>query len=159
MQTLYCFFLFISLALCQQTNKPPFKIAITAEHSTVAAGSDVVIDVSLTNNSDHDVYEGVMYMDRTALDSTFLFEVHDEYGKLVAKRTYPHPELATGSVKFRTIRVGETYTQAQRVSAQYDMRQPGKYTIQVSRRISDNPGNDIKSNIVTITVSPDGKVP
>jgi hypothetical protein len=157
-QVFYCFFLLVNLALCQQSNNPPFKIAITAESPTVVAGSDVSIKVSLTNTSDKDVYEGAMYKIGN-LDSTFRFEVRDEHGKLVPKRTYPHPELATGSVKFRTIARGETYTQDQLVSALYDMRKPGKYTIQVSRRISDNPKDDIKSNIITITVTPNGKVP
>ena len=88
-----------------------------------------------------------MYKDGIGLDSTFRFEVRDEHGNLVPKRTYPYEELRTGKVIFRTIRTGETLTQNQTVSAQYDMRKPGKYTIQVSR-------DDIKSNIVTVTVTP-----
>ena len=158
MQVFYCLLLFVSLALCQQSNNPPFKIAITAESPTVVAGNDVSIKVSLTNTSDHDVYEGAMYR-LGNLDTSFQFEVRDEHGKMVPKRVYPHPELATGSVRFRTISRGETYTQDQLVSALYDMRKPGKYTIQVFRRDSDNPKNDIKSNIVTVMVTPNGKVP
>jgi len=137
----------------------PFKIAITAENPTIAAGGDVSIKVSLTNTSNLAVYEGVMYMNGIELDSTFRFEVRDEHGKLVPKRTYPHEELRTGKVIFRTISAGQTLTQEQRVSALYDMRKPGKYTIQVSRGVSDNPKDDIKSNIVTVTVAPNGDVP
>ncbi len=59
-------------------------------------------------------------------------------------------------MRFRTILAGETITQPQPVSALYDMRKPGKYTIQVWRR---NPEYDIKSNIVTITVTPKDKEP
>ena len=157
MQVFYCLLLFVSLALCQQSNNPPFKIAITTDSPTVVAGSDVWIKVSLTNTSDHDVDEGVMYITEINLDTTFRFEVRDEHGKLVPKRTYPHPELGySGSVIFRTISRGETLTQDQRVSALYDMRKPGKYTIQVWRR---NPEYDIKSNVVTVMVTPNGKVP
>jgi hypothetical protein len=155
MHVFYCFYLIVSLALCQQAKNPPYKIAITAESPTVVAGSDVSIKVSLTNTSDQDVYEGAMYKIGD-LDSTFRFEVRDEHGKLVPKRTYPHPELMAGSVRFRTISREETYTQDQLVSALYDMRKPGKYTIQVWRR---DPEYDIKSNVVTITVTPDGKAP
>ena len=156
MHILYCFCLIVSLALCQQSNNPPFKIAITAENSTVVAGTDVSIKVSLTNTSDHDVYGGIMY-ERGNLASIFRFEVRDEHGKLVPKRTYPHPELGfPGSVEFSNISRGETWTQNQEVSALYDMRKPGKYTIQVWKR---DPDYDIKSNIVTITVTPNGKVP
>jgi uncharacterized protein (DUF305 family) len=136
----------------------PFKIAITAENSTVVAESDVWIKVSLTNTSNQDAPEGVMYI-LGNIDSSFQFEVRDNQGKLVPKRTYPHPELAPGSVRFRTISRGETYTQNQLVSALYDMRKPGKYTIRVFRRINYNPEDDIKSNIVTVTVTPNGNVP
>jgi hypothetical protein len=151
MKAFYCLLLFVGLALGQQPGKPPFKIAITIEDSTFVAGNDVWINVSLTNTSDHEVYEGVMYMEGIDLDTTLRFEVRDEHGNLVPKITSAHPELAPGSVRFRTIRVGETITQQQRVSGQYDMRQPRKYTIQVSRGVSDNPKDDIKSNIVTVT--------
>jgi hypothetical protein len=156
MHVIYCLLLFVNLALCHQANNPPFKIAIAAENSTVVAGADVSVKVSLTNMSDQDVYEGAAYLDGIGLDSTFRFEVRDKHGKLVPKRTYPHEELRTGRIRFRTISVGETYTQAQQVSAFYDLREPGKYTIQVWRR---NPDYDIKSNIVTITVIPSGKDP
>jgi hypothetical protein len=151
---LYSFFLFVSLAFCQQPNPAPFKIAITTDSPTVVAESDVSIKVSLTNTSNGEVNEGVMYMDGINLDSTFRFEVRDEQGKQVPKRVYPHEELRTGKVTFRTIRAGETLTQPQPVSALYDMRKPGKYTIQVWRR---NPEYDIKSNIVTVTVTPKDK--
>ncbi|HEY8186313.1 MAG TPA: hypothetical protein VIF64_09605 [Pyrinomonadaceae bacterium] len=159
MTPFYCFFLLVSLAFGQQPSQAPFKIAIAAENRTIVAGAEVSINVSLTNTSNQDINEGVMYKDATGLDSTFRFEVRDEHGKMVPKRTYPHPELATGSVKFRTISAGQTLTQSQPVSALYDMRKPGKYTIQVSRRVSDNPRDDIKSNIVTVTVTPNGKDP
>jgi hypothetical protein len=156
MTALYCFFLIVSFALGQQPNNPPFKIAVAAESPIVGAGSDVSIKVTLTNISDHDVNEGVAYMSGIDLDSTFRFEVRDNHEKLVPKRIYPHPELATGSVRFRTIARGETYTQDQLVSALYDMRKTGKYTIQVWRR---DPKYDIKSNIVTVTVTPKDKDP
>jgi len=157
MQLFYCFFLVVSFALCQQSNNPPFKIAITAEDSTIVAGADVLIKVSLTNTSNQDVHEGVMYKDGIGLDSTFRFKVRDEHGKLVPKRTYPNEELRAGRVSFRTIMAGHTHTQSQPVSVLYDMRKPGKYTIQVSR-FSDK-HEEMKSNIVTVTVTANGKDP
>ncbi len=144
------------MLFAKQSNNPPFKIAITTESPTVVAESDVSIKVSLTNTSNQDVNEGVMYKDGINLDSTLRSDVRNEHGKLVPKRTYPHEELRTGSVIFRTIRAGQTLTQEQRVSSLYDMRKPGKYTIQVWKR---NPDYDIKSNIVTVTVTPNGKDP
>jgi hypothetical protein len=62
----------------------------------------------------------------------------------------------TGSVIFRTLRAAQTFTQPQLVSSLCDIRAPGKYTIQVWRQ---DPNFDIKSNIVTLTVTPKGKDP
>src|SRR6266571_2296532 len=107
----------------------PVALTITAENPTIVGGADVTIKVSLTNTSGQDVPEGVMYKDGIGLDSTFRFEVRDEHGNLVPKRTYPYEELRTGKVIFRTISAGETLTQNQTVSALYDMRKSGKYTI------------------------------
>ena len=156
MNVFYCFCLSVGLALCQQSNNRPFKIAITAESPTVIAGSNVWIKVSLTNTSNQDLDDSGSWITGMPLDPNFRFEVRDEHGKLVPKRTYPHPELETGSVRFGAIPPGETITEDQEVSALYDMRKPGKYTIQVWRR---DPKYDIKSNIITITVTPNGKVP
>jgi len=137
----------------------PVKIGITPESSTVVAGADVVIKLSLTNISHQPLYEGVMYMDGIYLDTSFRFDVRDGSGNLVSKRIYPYEELRTGKVIFRTIYAGETLTQDQRVSARYDMRKPGKYTIQVYRQLLYDPNDVIKSNIVTVTVTLNGDVP
>ena len=130
----------------------PVALVIAAPDSPTVAGADVSIKVSLTNTSGQDVPEGVMYQDGIGLDSTFRFEVRDEHGNLVPKRIYPYEELRTGKVIFRTIAAGQTLTQIQTVSAQYEMRKPGNYTIQVSRE-------DVKSNIITVTVTPSSKEP
>ena len=157
MQVFYCFLLLINLTLCQQSNNPPFKIAITAGSPTIVAESDVWIKVSLTNNTNHDLDDSGGYVSGIDLDPNLRFEVRDERGKLVPKRTYPRPELRPGYPVNRTIAPGQTFTLEQRVGALYDMRKPGKYSIQVSRSVSDNPKDDIKSNIVTVTVTAKGK--
>ena len=156
MAAFYCFVLFISLGFWQGPNTAPFKIAISTDKTTVVSGEDVVVDVSLTNTTNKDVEEGVMYKQGISLDSTFRFEVRDDRGKLVPKRTYPHEELRPGNIHFRTIGAGQTLIQPQLVSALYDMRKPGKYTVQVWRRNSDY---EIKSNIVTVTVTAKDKDP
>jgi hypothetical protein len=141
--------LFAILGFGQQPTAP-FKIDISVQSSAVTTGDDVTIDVSLTNTSNQIVSEGPMYESGIELDSTLRFEILDEHGKPVPKRHYPNEELRGGSVRFRDIKPGETITQPQRVSALYDMRKPGKYTIQVWKRNRDY---DIKSNILTVTVT------
>jgi hypothetical protein len=41
------------------------------------------------------------------------------------------------------------------ISRLYDLSQPGDYTIQLSRAVSDDPKNGVvKSNVITVTVTP-----
>jgi hypothetical protein len=154
MHTFYCLLLLISFGFRQQPNPAPFKISIETEKSTVVTGADVLVDVSLTNTSSQNVEEGVIYRTGIGLDTSFRFEVRDQHGKLVPKRVDPDEQFRTGSIRFRTIPAGRTLTQPQPVSTLYDMRKPGKYTVQVWR---PDPVYDIKSNIVTITVTPKEK--
>jgi hypothetical protein len=46
-QVFYCFLLFVNLTLCQQSNNPPFKIAITAESLTGAPVHTLTLDGGL----------------------------------------------------------------------------------------------------------------
>ena len=150
MSIFYCILLVISFGFQQQESQAPFKISIATEKSTVVAGADVLVNVSMTNTSNQNVEETVMYQDGIGLDSTFRFEVRDEHGKLVPKRVYPNEEYRTGSFRVHTIPAGRTLTQPQPVSALFDMRKPGKYTVQVWR---PDPNYEIKSNTITITVT------
>ncbi len=154
MRTFHSLLLSIALTLSQQPNKPPFRIAITAESPSIVAGADVWIKVSITNTSNQDLDDSGGFSDTTRLDPNLQFDVRDESGKLVPKRTYAHPELDTGMPINRSISPGQTLTQEQRVSALYDMRRPGKYVIQVSREIPKRlRGGTIKSNTITVSVT------
>jgi hypothetical protein len=160
MSLIYCFFMAMSLALSQQPKQPPLKIAIISGNSTVVSGTDVWIKVSETNTSNQDLDDSGRWTEGMTLDPHFQYEVRDDHGKMVPIIKQPHPELGSlFSVRFRTIAPGQTLTQEQELTERYDMRKPGKYTIQVSRRISNNPKDDIKSNIVTVTVTPKDKDP
>lgn len=149
MKLLACCMLFAGLALGQESKLPSFRITLAAEHSIVAAGTDILVKVSLTNISGRDINNSRAFMANTG-DSTLRFEVWDRSGRLAPKRTYPHPELETGSVVFDTIVSGETVVEDENVNRIYDMTKPGKYTVQVSR--SDPQYGPIKSNTITITV-------
>jgi hypothetical protein len=138
-----------------QVVQKPFSINISGETPVVRAGSDVYINVHLTNTSNHDLDDSGSIDDMIGLDPNLLFAVRDTRGRLVPKRVYKHPELASGSPVNRTVRPGESISEEQRVSGLYDMSRPGQYVIQVSRRVSDNPKDGVlKSNTITVTVTP-----
>jgi hypothetical protein len=138
-----------------QAVQKPFSISISAETPVVKAGSDVYINVHLTNTTNHNLDDSGSIDNRIGLDPNLLFAVRDTGGKLVPKRVYKHPELTTGTPVNRTVRPGESISLEQCVSRLYDMSRPGEYVIQVSRRLSDNPKDGLlKSNTTTVTVTP-----
>ena len=136
--------------------KAPFAIVITVETPTVKAGTGVSIKVRLTNTSSQPLDASGCYCGPSGLDSTFTWEVRDSSGHLIAKRVYPHPELATGSpILDRIIQPGGDISGDQDISRLYDMTKPGKYVIQASRELPKEMGGGfVKSNAVSVTVTP-----
>jgi hypothetical protein len=135
--------------------KQPFTIAISSKSPTVKAGSSVWVVVQLTNTSDQGLNASAAFSDLTGVDPNFVFDVRDSRGHLAPKRMHDHPELAGGHVVFRTLPPRGSLTDPADIGRLYDLSQPGKYVIQVSRRASDNPKDGvIKSNKITVTVTP-----
>jgi hypothetical protein len=66
---------------------------------------------------------------------------------------YEHPEITSGHAVFRTVKPGESVIDSEAIGRLFDMTKPGKYVIQVSRRIADG-GNErvVKSNKIILTV-------
>jgi hypothetical protein len=134
--------------------KAPVAITIAAESPIVKAGAGVSIRARLLNNSKRPLDASGCYCGPSGLDSAFVWEVRDTNGHLVAKRVYPHPELATGSLILdRIIPPGGEISGDHDVARLYDMKKPGKYVIQAGREIpKDLGGGTIKSNTVTVTI-------
>lgn len=158
MKTRFALLLLTTSAVFAQVHsrgtKQPFTICISMDNPVVTVGSDVDMRVELTNTSKWDLSAGGILNRDTGIDSQFRFEVHDEQGKLVPIKAYPHPELAGGNAVVRTLKPNERFVETQGMGRLYDLTKPGKYTIQVWRQISNNPKNGaIKSNIITITVT------
>lgn len=136
--------------------KEPFTIAIKVETSIVKAGSAVVANGRVTNTSNRPIDASGCYCGPSGLDSYLAWEVRDVEGHLVAKKIYPHPELATSSaILDRIIKPGESLSGSQDISRLYDMSRPGKYVIQASRPTSDaKDALIIKSNKASVTIIP-----
>ncbi|MGB7727367.1 MAG: hypothetical protein WBL50_05005 [Candidatus Acidiferrum sp.] len=145
------------LVLGQNKNlKEPFTIAIKVETPSVKVESAVVVNGRLTNTSNRPIDASGRYCGPSGLDSYLTWDVRNLEGQSVAKKIYPHPELATGSaILDRIIKPGESLAGDQDISRLYDMSRPGEYVIQASRPTSDaKDAQVIKSNKVSVTVIP-----
>ena len=92
--------------------------------------------------------------DLIGVDPNYTYDVRDSSGRLVPRRAYKHPEFATGHAVLRTIRPGESVADTEPIGRLLDLSKPGKYVIQVSRRVSKNEKDgDVRSNKITLGVS------
>ena len=137
-----------------QSAKQPFVIAIAAESQAVNVGSEVAVTVRLKNTSNHELDFSANISDLTGVDPNYTFEVWDGEGRPVSRRVYAHPELATGHAVFRTVKPGDSIVDTEPVSRLLDVRKPGKYVIQVSRHTGEADESVVKSNKITVAVTP-----
>ena len=112
--------------------------------------------MSLTNTSGSDIDASANISDLTGLDPNFLFDVRDAAGNPVPKRPYEHPELAIGHALLnRIVKPGKTLEETAELCRLYDMRRPGDYDVQASRRASETKSDGVvKSNRIRITITP-----
>jgi hypothetical protein len=147
-----------------QTPHQPFSITVSTAKAEVRSGDPVYLNVVMTNTSDHDV-DCTIYASN-ALDRNYRYYILDEDGQPAPKIRRRYPEIGeTFSLRPCILKPGETsLPSGGMISILYDLRRPGKYTIQASRPIwgddqRPEPSGavqsdqvDVKSNIITITV-------
>jgi hypothetical protein len=162
---LLCVFCMAWVFASAQTAESPFIVTISAEAPAanigpesyaVKTGSDVFINVRLTNASKRNLRIGDDTDSRTGVDFCNRYEIRDSSGNFARKRTIQHPEIASTGHGWpaRIIKPTENLTVASdRISGLYDLAKPGKYTIQVVRDASGNPKEgEVQSNVITLTV-------
>lgn len=138
-----------------QNDLEPFSIQINTSKQTVKAGSAVSIQILMTNTGSHEV--DCTSTPKDDLDRAYQYDVRDSSGQTVAAVERNVPEESNGGWgRPRSIKPGETCEAfGEFISNSYDLSKPGTYSIQVSRRISSDPKDGVvKSNIITITVTP-----
>lgn len=135
----------------KQPVKPPFTLTLSAE-PTASLDSGVWVKLSWTNTSDQALDASANILDATNVDPNFLFELLDKVGRPVPKKVYTFPQTS-GHAEFGTLKAGESITRNVNLVRLFDIKQAGKYTLQVSRRVPETlGGGTIKSNTVTITI-------
>jgi hypothetical protein len=133
-----------------------FSVTISTPEASVRAGSDVKLNVVLTNNTGKDLHSGYGGPGRNG--PVFDLDIRDSKNKAVPETPFGlttqgknlHP--FSGSAFSATSHPGETIKEELNLSKEYDLSKPGKYTVQVRER---HPVfQAVKSNIITITVNP-----
>ena len=104
-------------------------------------GDQIHLDIIMTNHSDHDIdCSGVA---SNGLDRSYDYKVEDPSGKVVLKTPLPHPEIGeTFSPWPCIIKPGASAHAAGGLISQiYSFKEPGRYTVVVSRHIGGSSQN------------------
>lgn len=152
----------LSISGFAQAAKAPLKkathsIRLSAKQETVKLGEPAVVDIVYTNTSDHDI--AVPYDQRqlgslkvTNADGSRTPRMRPNSDTNESNRMAgPNDELVLTSGPVKFLMPGESHTVSVDVHQQFDLRNPGKYSISLS---SEEPGGQAsaKSNELTIAV-------
>jgi hypothetical protein len=134
-----------------------WAISIATAQTTVKVGSDVFIQISLTNRSGRTIH--VFWLNDTAKYDEYKIVVLDEAGKMpprtpVGRIYVDHdPDIVVGEahvIPNRDVKDGEVLKENLDISKLFVL-QPGKYTVQLER---GEGATAAKSNTITLTVIP-----
>jgi hypothetical protein len=119
----------------------------------VIAGSPVCILIDLRNNSDRVVSS--MSIDYPPY---YILDVRDEEGYPASETKFTRElrdpnHRGFGSGILNQYKPGDSWKEELTITLYYEMSRPGKYTIQVERKLPEELGvGTVKSNTITITV-------
>jgi uncharacterized protein (DUF58 family) len=134
----------------------PFSLTIRLLQNVAKVGSEIRVQVVLTNTSDHEI--GIL---KSAPEADYIVEVRDTRGKMAPDTDFRRKQKDPASVKVSTasplytLKPGESLRDEIQVERLYEMSAPGKYSIQVSRTVPEEMGSGIvKSNMANVTITP-----
>jgi hypothetical protein len=149
----------LNIVLTAQMNSytPKFTLSISTEHSEVACGADIDIEILITNISETPIT--VAYGHHGGMPNGYQYDIRDERDVVVPKIVHQDPLYPTelpgasiiGGIE---IQPGKSIAQRASISEIYNFDHSGKYTIKVSRVLPGMPA--VYSNTLTITVLPAG---
>jgi hypothetical protein len=127
----------------------PFTLDLSANRAPYKAGAKVYVGVVQTNTSDHIVDCSTWSVGSS--DLTFDYSIVDETGASLKQRV--DAKTAPGSFSVCQLDAGKSQDGEYLLSWLYDLSRPGKYTVQVSRRVSNNPLDGVvKSNTIVLEI-------
>jgi len=143
----------------ESAQETPFSLTIGTPQQVVKAGSEVRVDVVLKNTSDHEIT--LLRSPGTGRgELEFESDVLSEKGNPASQTKYGHGLKKSGldavegsRIMFR-LQPGETYEDSMSLNKLYDLSKPGKYRIELHKRVPDHLGQGVvKSNALVITVT------
>lgn len=149
-----------------RTEKAATSISISAFHDPVKAGSPVSVIVTLTNNSKQDVEFGRLLSGADSkvevLDSNGNSPPDTRFGYIhnghVAQSDLDPSRVSVDDLKDSgvgvMVKAGQSTTWGIVVTRFYVMSLPGKYSIYIERADPADPKTTLKSNTITVTVTP-----
>lgn len=135
-------------------NADPFSVVIAAEWPSEKVGSDLTVVATITNTSTKRI---------TIIDTRpfcdYTVDVRDDAGdvpptdKWRQKINCEGVEIS-GRRIIRELKPNESYSDPLILKQWYEMNHPGKYQVQIGRKIPDQLGKGwVKSNMITLTVT------
>ena len=162
---LFCGWLFspilflVDNAQAQQPPSPTFSITLHAAQATVRVGAPVRMTITLTNTSKSVI---VVAQDKSRKgDFTYAVAVRDaerkeapwtDYHRALKGESTATPMVVVSGVMPQSLESGQSMVDRLEINDLYDLRIPGKYTIQVERADSASKSL-VKSNLVTLTIT------
>lgn len=145
------------LASAQEAAKLPYAISANAEPAVLKSGSRIILSIALKNTSSQTIR--IMYV--SGAGHGYNFEVRDNRGELVGllpskwrdTSGHMHLRVMAGSLRDTEVKPGQTFYDAFPLSERFDLRKPGRYTIQGSRYDFET-RTWVKFNTITLTVTP-----
>lgn len=148
----------VAAAITAKSDKAslPFSLMIRPLQNVAKVGSQIRVQVVLTNTSDHEI--GIL---KSAPEVDYLVEVRDTRGRMAPDTDFGRKQKDPASVKVSTgsplysLKPGESLRDEIQIGRLYEMSVPDKYSIQVSRIVPEEMGGGVvKSNMVNVTVTP-----
>jgi hypothetical protein len=135
--------LLVASEMCSQAPAPAFSLKLDVRPRTAKTGSDFIIEVDLTNNSNQQIVTEICNgMD---VNCNFTMHIRDSHGNSV-----PQAKWELSGTKPIGIQRGETLQFTSHLSKWFDLSRPDRYQIQVER---GDTKQIVRSNISEIIVS------
>jgi hypothetical protein len=109
------------------------------------------MSIRITNTSTSEMHASATHV-HGGFAISYTYDICDQSGHKLEQK--PFEETLSGSGPTFTLKLGQSRSESTIISAYYDLR-PGKYTIQISKPVSNAPrAQVVKSNKTSVTVKP-----